>query len=58
MDINNGMRISDAIEKEKKYFQTHQVYSKCHEKLGIQYMRMQLNKILVGHIKKCLPSLV
>ena len=48
--INNQVTITQALENEKDFFSRHQTYSAYSEKLGISYLTMSLNKILIYHI--------
>jgi dynamin 1-like protein len=53
----DGVPIRQAIENEKKFFDTHPVYSKYGDQLGFPNVTKNLNKILIRHIKKCIPNL-
>ena len=55
--INDNVTIAQAIEKERDFFGRHQVYSKYSENLGVPYLTDSLNKILIHHIQRCIPSL-
>ena len=55
--IDDKISILDALEKEKDFFSKHPIYASYSEKLGIKYLTNSLNKILMGHIQKCIPSL-
>ena len=56
-NIIDNVSVKEAIKREKKYFSEHPVY--CHHAptMGIPYLAKRLNVILVGHIKKCIPTL-
>ena len=56
-DINNGKPISAAREAEAEYFAAHPAYAGIAPRMGTGYLSRTLNTLLVGHIKKCLPSL-
>jgi len=49
--------ILEAIDKEREFFARHPAYSAYSEKLGFPYMTKSLNKILMKHIQRCIPSL-
>ena len=51
------MTIQQAIENEKDYFARHPSYAAYSDKIGIPYLTTSLNKILIHHIKRCIPSL-
>ena len=55
--IDNNVSIIKAIENEKDFFSRHQTYSAYSEKLGIPYLTKSMNKILIYHIQKCIPTL-
>ena len=55
--INDKVSILEAIQNEKEFFSKHKVYSGFSEKLGITYLTESLNKILVHHIQRTIPSL-
>ena len=55
--INDNLSILDAIERERSFFSRHPIYSSYSEKLGIPYLTKSMNRILINHIKKCIPSL-
>jgi dynamin 1-like protein len=57
LDIKNNKTIEEALQAEKEYFSSHELYSKISEKLGTRYLAETLNKILIQHINKCLPDL-
>ena len=51
------MSIQRAIQEERNFFNKHPIYSSHVDKLGIEYLSKSLNKILCGHILKCIPNL-
>jgi len=51
------MSIREALQLEKDYFVNHPVYGSISDRIGTPYLSEQLNKILCGHIMKCLPLL-
>lgn len=56
-NIDENMTIEQAKQKEREYFERHAIYSPYSQKLGIPYLSSSLNKILVNHIQRCIPSL-
>lgn len=55
--IDNKTTIKQALENETEYFRTHPSYKPHCERLGIPYLSSSLNKILIRHIQRCIPSL-
>lgn len=51
------MSIKEAIENEIQFFEEHPIYSSHSDKLGIPYLSKSMNRILCGHIMKCIPGL-
>lgn len=56
-NINDGVTVKEAIERERKYFELHHVYAPHAKTMGIPYLSKRLNMILISHIKKCIPTL-
>ncbi|KFP26650.1 Interferon-induced GTP-binding protein Mx, partial [Colius striatus] len=58
-DIQNNLALSDAIEQEKKFFETHKHFSILMKegKATIPHLAERLTDELVGHITKTLPTL-
>ncbi|XP_072116118.1 interferon-induced GTP-binding protein Mx1-like isoform X1 [Mobula birostris] len=58
-DINDQIALSDAIMKEKAFFEDHEQFRPLLEegKAGIPNLAVRLTKELVNHIKKSLPQL-
>ena len=56
-DINNHVSINAAREAEEEYFRTHPVYSVLKDRAGSKYLAKTLNKLLMHHIRECLPEL-
>lgn len=54
-DIDHKLPISDALASEREYFQRH--YPALAHKCGCEYLSKVLNKLLLHHIRDCLPSL-
>ena len=55
--IAERVSILEAIDKEREFFSRHPSYSAYSEKLGFPYMTKSLNRILMKHIQRCIPSL-
>eukprot|EP01083_Nonionella_stella_P243678 848876_1 len=55
-DINNNKSIIDAHLSEKMFFKHNEHYRSIASRCGTQYLSYKLNKILINHIKKCLPE--
>ena len=56
-DIKNDVPIREALKKEEKFFQTHVLYRQIAARCGTAYLSKTLNKILMNHIRDCLPEL-
>lgn len=56
-DINNDVSIKTSLDKEREFFMTHPQYNTIHEKCGYNYLANTLNKILMNHVKQCIPDL-
>ena len=56
-DIVAGKAISAAAKSEKKFFETHEKYSRMASKMGVRYLLKRLNQVLLDHIRTCLPDL-
>jgi len=57
LQIEQRISISEAMANEAEFFNTHPVYSQNSAKMGIPYLTRSLNRILVGHIQRCIPDL-
>lgn len=55
LDINNKKSIKDALNDEAAYFQKH--YPMLASRNGTKYLTRTLNKLLLYHIRNCLPDL-
>lgn len=55
LDINNRKKIDEAIKDEQQFFQQH--YPALAAKNGTKYLARTLNKLLMYHIRNCLPEL-
>lgn len=56
-DINDKVPIEVARKHEKEYFENHRDYSDLSDRCGISYLSIVLNRLLMEHIRTCLPSL-
>jgi len=56
-DINDGKTIQDAIKSESRFFSNHKDYRSISDRCGSSYLGIQMNKILINHIKKVLPNI-
>eukprot|EP00013_Stygamoeba_regulata_P016583 CAMPEP_0177682830 /NCGR_PEP_ID=MMETSP0447-20121125/31460_1 /TAXON_ID=0 /ORGANISM="Stygamoeba regulata, Strain BSH-02190019" /LENGTH=759 /DNA_ID=CAMNT_0019192343 /DNA_START=212 /DNA_END=2491 /DNA_ORIENTATION=- len=56
-DITQGLEIRTALRNETKYFSTHPLYRTIATRLGTAYLTRTLNKVLMHHIRDCLPEL-
>ncbi|XP_059824724.1 interferon-induced GTP-binding protein Mx3-like isoform X2 [Hypanus sabinus] len=58
-DINDKVALSDAIMKEKAFFEDHEQFRQLFQegKAGISNLAVRLTKELVNHINKSLPQL-
>lgn len=46
-DINQGVVIAEAVEKERQFFKNHQQYRNLRGHCGIRYLAEELNKVLM-----------
>ena len=56
-DIMDKLPIEKAVEQERAYFETHEVYGRVHSRMGTLYLAKTLNRILAEHIERSLPEL-
>jgi len=56
-DIISKKSIREAISSESEFFANHPLYRSISSKCGISYLIETLNKILIKHIRECLPEL-
>jgi len=56
-DIIDGKTIKDAIKSETKFFSTHKDYRSISDRCGSSFLGMQMNKVLINHIKRVLPNI-
>jgi len=57
LDIKNHVTIRQAKKNEVKYFSNHDSYKDNMEQLGVPNLTAALNRILVSHLKECIPAL-
>jgi len=55
LDINNKKKIADSLLAEAEFFQKH--YPMLASRNGTKYLTRSLNKLLLYHIRNCLPEL-
>ncbi|XP_065067345.1 dynamin-1-like protein [Rhopilema esculentum] len=55
LDITNNKSIKDALMDEQAFFQRH--YPILASRNGSKYLTRTLNRLLMHHIRKCLPEL-
>ena len=55
-----NLSIKESLNEEKRYFQSHNIYSKlsCQDYIGTPHLGLQLSKILINHLKKSLPNVM
>eukprot|EP00005_Dracoamoeba_jomungandri_P005912 CAMPEP_0174262004 /NCGR_PEP_ID=MMETSP0439-20130205/12712_1 /TAXON_ID=0 /ORGANISM="Stereomyxa ramosa, Strain Chinc5" /LENGTH=751 /DNA_ID=CAMNT_0015346633 /DNA_START=23 /DNA_END=2278 /DNA_ORIENTATION=- len=56
-DIIKGKPIREALKSEMKFFQTNRAYRDIADRCGTTFLAKTLNRILMNHIKDCLPEL-
>jgi replication fork clamp-binding protein CrfC len=56
-DIINRKSIRDALRGEAEYFATHPMYRSISNRMGTKFLTKTLNRILLQHIRECLPEL-
>ena len=56
-DIDKGKRIEMQWKAESEYFKSHPAYRTIAERCGTPYLTRTLNRILIGHIRQCLPEI-
>jgi len=58
LDINNNMKVAEALKIEKDFFVTHPVYSTLPPgHVGTEALTQKLTKVLFGHIRNTLPEI-
>ncbi|GAM22540.1 hypothetical protein SAMD00019534_057150 [Acytostelium subglobosum LB1] len=56
-DIISKKSIRDALKSEVQYFKNHPIYKTIANRSGTAYLSKTLNKLLMFHIRDCLPEL-
>ena len=56
-DIDQNKKIESQWKAEREYFEGHPAYRTIAERCGTPYLTKTLNRILVGHIRQCLPEI-
>ena len=58
LDINESMKVINALKIEKEYFASHPVYSTLPPgHVGTEALTQKLTKVLFGHIRATLPEI-
>ena len=58
-DINNEVRVENALREEREFFSRHEVYSSLPPGLlGTEALTQKLTKVLFTHIKNFLPEII
>lgn len=59
LDIQEGMKVGEAIREEKKWFAQHPVYSNMPQSyLGTEALVNKLTTVMYRHIKRTMPSII
>jgi len=56
-DINEHKTIEETRKKEREFFENHRDYSDLADRCGTAYLTVVLNRLLMEHIRTCMPSL-
>lgn len=56
-DIITEKSIQESLKDEQKFFANHALYKPLAHKCGTPYLAKTLNKLLMNHIRNCLPDL-
>jgi len=56
-NIIDGITIKDALKRETEFFRNHPLYKSISSRCGSPYLARTLNRILLNHIRNCLPEL-
>ncbi|CAM9678280.1 unnamed protein product [Scytosiphon promiscuus] len=56
-DIDDGVSIRQALQKEAAYFRDHPSYKGLDKRVGTANLSKTLNQILMHHIRDCLPEI-
>lgn len=56
-DLDKATPVEEVRLREKKLFEDHRDYSDIAARCGTPYLMKRLNRLLVEHIRKCIPEL-
>lgn len=56
-DINTKKPIKQSLKEEAEFFSTHPIYRQLASRCGTPFLAKTLNRILMSHIRDCLPEL-
>ncbi|PRP82407.1 dynamin-2 [Planoprotostelium fungivorum] len=56
-DINSRRSITSALEGEREFFSTHPAYRNVASRCGTSFLAGNLSKILMNHIRDCIPDM-
>lgn len=56
-DINNNKPIAESLKAEEQFFASHPAYQSIAHRCGTGYLAKNLNRLLMHHIRDCLPEL-
>ena len=56
-DIDTKKSVLRALDDERKFFESHPIYSPKAQFCGTPYLAKKLNFILMHHIQRCLPEI-
>lgn len=56
-DINAGFPLTDALDKEREFFNRHPAYRNLAHRCGTPYLAKTLNHVLMNHIRDKLPDM-
>jgi replication fork clamp-binding protein CrfC len=56
-DIDQNKKIESQWKAEKQYFEGHTAYRSIADRCGTPYLTKTLNRILIAHIRTCLPEI-
>lgn len=57
LDINNKKSIQQALKAEREFFSSSPLYRSIGNRCGTAFLAQSLNKLLLNHIRDCLPDL-
>jgi len=53
----NRKSIRDSLRTEAEFFATHPMYRSISSRMGTKFLTKTLNRVLLQHIRECLPEL-